>query len=322
MAETDHQRTPLSYAIEALRHHFRDRPDVYVSGNLFIYYEDGNPHAVVAPDVFVVLGADRADRSTYRLWEEPKSPDFVLEITSRSTRREDQVNKRDLYRTLGVQEYWQFDPTSDYLKPPLQGLELVARDYRRLPARELADGALALASGVLGLDLRLTDRGLRFHDPQTGEDLPNVAESEQERQRERQARGNCRRARFQMRQQYLRSRNGIHGSGRHWCSSRTYSHAGGSPAVRLTAKSRSDSVSRMWSSMKLRSCRARLDHSRPRATESGRWACRNAAASALSAKTVRNSLSCGRRTSWSHRLGKRRRRRPRFRGDDQSCDRS
>ena len=66
MAETDHQRTPLTYAVEALRHHFRDRPDVYVYVYvyLFIYYEEGNPHAVVAPDVFVVLGADRADRST------------------------------------------------------------------------------------------------------------------------------------------------------------------------------------------------------------------------------------------------------------------
>ena len=31
-AETDHQRTPLTYAVEALlRHHFRDRADVYVS---------------------------------------------------------------------------------------------------------------------------------------------------------------------------------------------------------------------------------------------------------------------------------------------------
>ena len=64
MAETDHQRTPLTYAVDRLRHHFRDRPDVYVSGNLFIYYQKGNPRAVVAPDVFVVLGADNADRST------------------------------------------------------------------------------------------------------------------------------------------------------------------------------------------------------------------------------------------------------------------
>ena len=91
----------------------------YVSGNLFIYYREGDPQAVVAPDVFVVLGADSADRSIYRLWEEPKGPDFVLEITSRSTRREDQVSKRELYRSLGVREYWQFDPADDYLELPL-----------------------------------------------------------------------------------------------------------------------------------------------------------------------------------------------------------
>ena len=91
----------------------------------------------MAPDVFVVLGADNADRSTYRLWVEPKAPDFVLEITSRSTRREDQVSKRALYRSLGVREYWQFDPTNDYLQPPLQGLELIEGEYRPLPARRL-----------------------------------------------------------------------------------------------------------------------------------------------------------------------------------------
>ena len=165
IAETDHQRTPLTYAVEALRYHFRDRSDVYVSGNLFIYYRERDPQAVVAPDVFVVLGADSADRSIYRLWEEPKGPDFVLEITSRSTRREDQVSKRELYRSLGVREYWQFDPTDDYLEPPL-------------PARELADGTRVLASAVLGLELRLRERGLRFHDPQTGRDLRNLAEAE------------------------------------------------------------------------------------------------------------------------------------------------
>ena len=156
---------------------------MYVSGNLFIYYREGDPRAVVAPDVFVVLGADSADRSTYRLWEEPKGPDFVLEITSRSTQREDQVSKRELYRSLGVGEYWQFDPTDDYLDPPLQGLELVAGEYRPLPARELADGTRALASAVLGLELRLSERGFRFHDPRTGRDLPNYAEAAEARRR-------------------------------------------------------------------------------------------------------------------------------------------
>ena len=182
VAETDHQRTPLTYAVEALRHHFRDRTDVYVSGNLFIYYREGDPQAVVAPDVFVVLGADSFDRSIFRLWEEPKGPDFVLEITSRSTRREDQVSKRELYRSLGVREYWQFDPTDDYLEPALQGLELVAGEYRALPARELSDGTRQGASAVLGLELRLSERGLRFHDPRIGRDLPNLAEEAEARE--------------------------------------------------------------------------------------------------------------------------------------------
>ena len=188
MAESDFQRTPLTYAVDRLRQHFRSRRDVYVSGNLLLYYQEGNPRAVVAPDVFVVLGVSSADRSIYRLWEEPKGPDFVLEITSRSTYREDQGRKRELYCSLGVQEYWQYDPTRDYLEPPLQGLELSAGKYRRLHGRELADGTLALASAVLGLELRLTERGLRFHDPETGQDLPNLAETDEARRRESQAR--------------------------------------------------------------------------------------------------------------------------------------
>ena len=49
LRESDHQRTPLTYAVDRLRQYFRDREDVYVSGNLLIYYEEGNPGASVAP---------------------------------------------------------------------------------------------------------------------------------------------------------------------------------------------------------------------------------------------------------------------------------
>ena len=133
--------------------------------------------ARVAPDVFVVVGAPNRERMSYLLWEERKAPDCVLEVTSRSTRHEDQGRKRELYRRLGVREYWQYDPTGDYLRPRLQGLVLVAGDYEELASREYGDGTLAMESGVLGLELRVTDRGLRFHDPETGRDLPSPAES-------------------------------------------------------------------------------------------------------------------------------------------------
>lgn len=188
LAESDFQFDPLTYARNALRYYYRDRSDVYVAGNMLIYYEEGNVKARVAPDVFVVMGAAPYDRSSYLLWREPKGPDWVLEVTSRSTRREDQGRKRELYRELGVTEYWQFDPTGDYLAPRLQGSELVSGQYEGLAARKTAAGGLTMWSRVLKLELRVQSDGLRFYDPATGEYLLTHAEAEDERRRERQAR--------------------------------------------------------------------------------------------------------------------------------------
>ena len=56
MAETDTHRKQMVYLIEALDDYFRDDPQVYVAGNLLLYYEEGDPRQVVAPDVFVVKG--------------------------------------------------------------------------------------------------------------------------------------------------------------------------------------------------------------------------------------------------------------------------
>jgi Uma2 family endonuclease len=188
MAESDFQRDPLIYAVTALQVYFQERQDVYVSGNLFIYYEEGNPQAVVAPDVFVVLGAAKHRRLSYRLWQEPKPPDFVLEITSRSTRSEDQGSKRGLYAYLGVREYWQYDPTGDYLLPALQGMVLQGDHYEALPATRLANDRLSLHSAVLGLDVRLEAGQLRFFDPASDAYLLTYQEVEQARQHERAAR--------------------------------------------------------------------------------------------------------------------------------------
>ena len=171
MAEGDIQCTYLIYARSALRLYF-DRPDVYVAGNLFIYYEQGNPESVVAPDVFVVFGVDNKDRRSYKTWEEQDlTPDFVLEITSKTTRAKDQGAKKGIYAFLGVREYYQYDPTGDYLNPQLQGLRLADGNYFPVATTTLPDGTVSLASEVLGLELQVKSGEMRFFDPATKQNL-------------------------------------------------------------------------------------------------------------------------------------------------------
>ena len=56
MAEADLHRDQMVALIEALKHYFRYDAQVYVSGNLLLYYQESHPRKSVAPDVFVVFG--------------------------------------------------------------------------------------------------------------------------------------------------------------------------------------------------------------------------------------------------------------------------
>ena len=189
MGESDIHRACMTYVTDALKRWFerRGQDDVYVSANSFVYYEQGNPRAVVAPDVYVVLGAPGHLRDSYLLWNEPKGPDFVLEVTSRSTRGEDGRRKREVYASLGVSEYFLYDPRGEYLTPPLQGYRLRDGEYRPLPAvTVLPRRGLAVHSEVLGLEFRnVRDEWMvRLHDPATGQDLLTYRESELAREEE------------------------------------------------------------------------------------------------------------------------------------------
>ena len=141
----------------------------------------------------MVKGVPNHRRRTYRLWEERKGPDFVLEVTSRSTWREDQVSKRELYGRLGVREYWQYDPTGDCLEPALQGAELRGGRYEALPAQEQEGGLLAIRSAVLGLELHLNAGKFRFYDAVAGRTL-DTREQLEARLRERGNGHHCRTA--------------------------------------------------------------------------------------------------------------------------------
>ena len=183
MAESESQFWPILYVGSALDRYYQARDDVYVVGNLLLYYQEGDPGKSISPDLMVVLGASKHIRSSYRLWEEPKAPDFVLEIASESTHRIDRGEKRDLYAGMGVSEYWQYDPVGDYLEPPLLGFRLVEGRYAPISAAAQEGGMLALRSEVLGLELRLTSgapvrEALHFYDPLRGEYLRTYREAE------------------------------------------------------------------------------------------------------------------------------------------------
>jgi Uma2 family endonuclease len=176
---------------EALQLWFDAVPNVYVSGNLFIRYEENKIEKRVAPDLFVVFGMSKEERVSYKIWEEDgKAPDFVLEVTSKGTVTKDRKQNPLIYKALGVKEYFQYDPTGEYLKPnSLQGLSLESGEYVAIAPSMLDDGTLSLHSEVLGLDLHLyPNLGFRFFDPISREILRSHAEAEFERAYEQRAR--------------------------------------------------------------------------------------------------------------------------------------
>lgn len=177
MAETDLHRDEMFYVIEGLKRHFLDQPDVYVSGNILLYYVEGNPRLSVSPDALVSRGLAHAkeERDVYKVWEEGEPPCWVMEVTSKKTRTEDFTRKRALYRQLGVAEYFLFDPRAESLNPPLQGFRIGGRDYK--PIAPGPDGSIL--SSALGLWFRIGDRGrLQIVDPQTGTRLLRPEEHE------------------------------------------------------------------------------------------------------------------------------------------------
>ena len=179
MAEDRPHLDQMQYTIPALTYRYRDRPDVWVAGNDFLYYEEGNPKVRVSPDCYIAFGVEpKVRRRFYKVWEENGIPPAVVfEFTSKSTQKEDVEIKRPLYeQVLRVAEYFQFDPTGDYLHPRLQGQRLQGERYQSI---ELRDDRMF--SEQLGLELAVQHDALRFYDPVRGEWLRTYEEAEAQR---------------------------------------------------------------------------------------------------------------------------------------------
>ncbi|MBV9852641.1 MAG: Uma2 family endonuclease [Armatimonadetes bacterium] len=192
MAETDRHREIAFYIIQALKTYFSDRQDVYVAGNNFVFWEEGNLKARISPDAYVVFGSTPQLRDSFMAWKEGgRLPSVIFEFTSRKTQREDMDTKLPLYeQVLKTPEYFLFDPTGDYLKPRLQGYRLTGGQYVRL---KLVNDRLH--SEQLGLDLVQQGELLRLYDPRKAAFLPTTFELSQQVMAEaRRAEAEARRA--------------------------------------------------------------------------------------------------------------------------------
>lgn len=190
MAENDWQYIALTDTVSTLRVRYQGRDDVYVAGDMLIYYRMNRNDVRVAPDVFVVFGATgNHPRDSWLVWREGRAPDFIMEVASPSTWRRDATEKRRIYADMGVTEYTRFDPTGDHFTPPLVMETLDGTEYREQPLTTDDYGNLRAYSAVLDLDICVTpDLKLRLYDPTAGQWLRTHQETEDARRNSEEAR--------------------------------------------------------------------------------------------------------------------------------------
>ena len=172
---------------------------LFDSSNTIVCYEPSNLNVRVSPDYYFAVGIDPETvkhRGIYRTWVQGKPPDFVLEVASPSTARNDETTKRDIYASMGVAEYWRYDPT-DLVDPnqrplyavPLIGEILVDGEYRPLPITPGPEGCIMGYSPALGVSLAVKDKRLMVYDHQLGD---FVAEFEEQERAKMQAQAEAR----------------------------------------------------------------------------------------------------------------------------------
>lgn len=142
-----------------------------VLADQFLYYAQGFSRLRVAPDVMVIFDIPQQPYDNYKIWETGKVPSVIFEMTSASTQAHDQAKKRELYESIGVQEYWLFDPKGEWIPEKLRGYRRQANppknDEESLVYEAIADSL----SQVLGLRLEVEGALIGFYRQDNGKKL-------------------------------------------------------------------------------------------------------------------------------------------------------
>jgi Uma2 family endonuclease len=141
-----------------------------VLADQFLYYAQGFPRLRVAPDVMVIFGVEPGGRDNYKTWEEGRVPAVIFEMTSSGTKTKDDIEKKHLYESLGVTEYWQFDPRGEWISEQLRGFRLHGNEEPVYVP--ISDNR----SEVLQLQLAVEDKIIAFYRLDNGVKLLPVEE--------------------------------------------------------------------------------------------------------------------------------------------------
>lgn len=177
MGETSVHINLLANLLSILKVFFDDRDDVFLSGNMNVYYEEGNSRRWFAPDLLIAFGVPNIDRSSYLLWREGVFPQVVFEIASKRTWQNDVDEKLRLYEKLGAEEYYVLDPKFEFISKPLLAYR---RKGKNLVKLEVADERIF--SPRLGLEIMREGNTFSLFDPKANEFLMTLQESERKRQ--------------------------------------------------------------------------------------------------------------------------------------------
>ena len=155
MAATGFHGVQIRTFSDQLARYFSTEPSVYIGIDSFIYYREGDQTKFVAPDIYIVLGAEKyPERHSFYTWAEGAVPTVVFEFLSDATAAHDRGAKLKQYLIdIGVEEYFIHQPEGD--KPP------EFHGWRRSPAGEIEsippDAEGGLFSDRLNLWLRWED---------------------------------------------------------------------------------------------------------------------------------------------------------------------
>lgn len=176
MGETTIHNRLLRCLTDCLELFLNQQPQTFVAANLNFYYDSENPLKWYAPDVLVAFGAEKRERSSYRLADEQIVPQVIFEVASQTTYDNDLGKKYAEYARLGVEEYYLLDPERDLLPLPLMAFQ---RQNESLSPILIQNRRVF--SPRLNLEIVDTNQTFRLFNPATNKFLSSAHELAEEK---------------------------------------------------------------------------------------------------------------------------------------------